>query len=321
MGSVHARVLASVPGVDVAAVVDSRREVAFAIGEEIGAPSFESVARAATEADLEAVLVATPTPTHPALVGQALHAGLHVLCEKPLSLDRSVDGELGSLASGGGLVLQIGFWRRFSSPWAHAKRLIAAGAIGRPLMVRLAQWDADPPPAEFCDPAVSGGLAVDCGVHEYDLAEWLTGLKVRSVVARNLPLAEPSLADVGDVDNLVALLELEGGVTATVDLSRNARYADDVRTEVLGSEGAIFVDLLPVGRTRLADASGFSEVSGSVVEDATLAGVAGQAAAFARAVRGESVAFPGAAASSRALLIGRKVQEAAASGRSVAVAD
>ena len=319
MGSVHARVLATVPEIDVVAVVDSRPEAASALADEIGASPLTSVEDALDTGGMEALLISTPTPTHPALVEQALRAGVHVLCEKPLSLDPSSDADIAALAATGDRVLQVGFWRRFSPPWVEAKRLIAAGAIGDPLMIRLAQWDANPPPPEFCDPAVSGGLAIDCGVHEYDLAEWLTGSRIRSVTARNLPIVDPALGDVGDVDNLVALLDLEGGVAATVDLTRNARYEDDVRTEILGSKGAIFVDTLPTGRTRLADAAGITEVAGSQAPDATAAGVARQAAAFAAAIRGENVAAPGASASSRAVRVGRAVQEAAATGERVEV--
>ena len=90
-----------------------------------------------------------------------------------------------------------------------------------------------------------------------------------------LPLVEPSVGEAGDLDNLLAVLELDGGAVATVDLSRNARYGDDVRTEVLGSKGALLVDLLPTGRTRLGDASGVRELPESAVEDAMAAGVAG----------------------------------------------
>ncbi len=180
------------------------------------------------------------------------------------------------MAHARGLVLQVGFWRRFSPPWTAAKAVVDGGAIGTPLLVRLAQWDAAPPPASFCDPAVSGGLAIDCGVHEYDLAEWLTGRRVVSVTAWSLPIVDGGVAAVGDVDNLVAVLELDGGAVATVDLSRNARYGDDVRTEVLGSAGAVFVDLLPTGRARLGDGDGMRELAGSAADDAMAAGVAGR---------------------------------------------
>ena len=116
---------------------------------------------------------------------------------------------------------------------------------------------------------------------------------------------------VGDVDNLVAVLDLEGGAAATVDLSRNCRYGDDVRTEILGAEGALFIDLLPTSRTRLATSAGVEVVAGSEVEDAFTTGILRQAEAFARAVGGEAVEYPGAVASSRAVAIGLAVRSAA----------
>jgi predicted dehydrogenase len=186
-------------------------------------------------------------------------------------------------------------------------------------MLRLSQWDADPPPPAFCHPEVSGGLAIDCGVHEFDLAEWLTGLAVERVMARNLPLVDPEIGAVGDVDNLVAMLDLAGGVAATVDLSRNCRYGDDVRTEILGEEGAILVDLLPQGRTRLGTAVGVETVPESVVDDALVAGVDEQARLFARLAGGEQIEHPGAVASSRAVALGLAVQAAARSGGPVPV--
>jgi predicted dehydrogenase len=134
-----------------------------------------------------------------------------------------------------------------------------------------------------------------------------------------LPLVEAAIGAVGDVDNLLAVLDLTGGAVATVDLSRNCRYEDDVRTEILGEQGAIFVDLLPSGRTRLATATGIEVVGESESHDAFAAGVASQAEAFAAAVRGESVEVPGARASSRAVTLGRATQRAAATGALVAV--
>ena len=128
------------------------------------------------------------------------------------------------------------------------------------------------------------------------------------MTARNLPIVDESVGEAGDVDNLVALLEMTDGVAAVVDLTRNARYGDDVRTEILGSEGAIFVDLLPIGRTRLATRAGVEVVSGSEVADATAAGLAAQALALEAAISGEREDVPGAAASSRAVQVGRAVQ-------------
>lgn len=319
MGAFHARTLAGLESVRVAAVADVDATTAHTIGEQIGARHYGSTADLRQDREVEAWLVATSTLSHPDIVRQALENDIHVLCEKPLALDPAESEALGALAVEAERVLQVGFWRRFSPPWAEAKRLLDAGAIGRPLLLRLAQWDADPPPASFCDPATSGGLAIDCGVHEFDLVEWLTGLPVETVTARNLPIVDPSIGAVGDVDNLLAVLDLAEGAVATVDLSRNCRYGDDVRTEILGEQGAIFVDLLPSGRTRLATAAAVEVVAESQSDDAFAAGIAAQAESFAAAVRGQSVEVPGARASSRAVTLGLATQRAAETGAVVGV--
>lgn len=314
MGAVHARTIATSELVDIVAVADVDNSAAEAVAAEIGAAAYSSPEELADSGEAEAWLIATPTTSHPEVVRLALDAGLHVLCEKPLALDPADSDALGAAAESRDRKLQVGFWRRFAPPWAVARELVARGAVGRPLLVRLSQWDADPPPAAFCDPTSSGGLAIDCGVHEFDLAEWLTGLEVTQVTARNLPLVDESLATVGDVDNLVAVLDLEGGAAATVDLSRNCRYGDDVRTEILGSEGAIFVDLLPTSRTRLATSAGIETIAASQVDDAFTAGVVAQAEVFAQVVRGEALDYPAAVASSRAVAIGLAVRQAAVDG-------
>lgn len=272
---------------------------------------------------VEAVLFATPTSMHPGHVRAALEAGLHVLCEKPLSLDPPASVELGEVAANAGLVLQVGFWRRYAPPWHATKQAIDEGRIGTPLYMRFSQWDADPPPASFCDPTVSGGLAIDCGVHEYDLAEWFSGSRVTRVRSFAAPIVDESLAAVGDVDNLVAVLELDGGMVCTVDLSRNCRYGDDVRSEVLGSTGAVLVDLLPTGRVRLGTTHGMMDLElgdSSVTTDVMAAGIGAQAEAFAAAIRGTGPVGPGADASVRATLIGHAVQASLRAGTAIDVA-
>ena len=321
MGSFHARALATTSAVSVVAIADAHRpsiDALRAVHPE--ATAYESPEHAFAHAGVEACLIATPTPTHPALVAAALDARLHVLCEKPLSLDPTESDRLGARAIAADRILQVGFWRRFSPPWARLREALVAGRVGSPLYLRLSQWDADPPPASFCDPAVSGGLAIDCGVHEFDLAEWLTGLRIERVRAWSPPPLDGGLAEVGDVDNVLAVLELTGGVVATVDLSRNARYGDDVRTEVLGSQGALFVDILPLGRTRIGTSTGVKVLAGSEVDDATVAGVVAQAEAFAAAIRGGQLERPGAEASARATRVGHAVARALQSGEAVEVA-
>ncbi len=319
MGSFHGKALREDSAVTISVVVDADPAAARSLAGAIDAEPSISLDDVIAMPGIDGWLIATSTPSHPEIVAMAIEGGVHALCEKPLSLDVELGAELGQRAAEQGLVLQVGFWRRFAPGWVAARRMIDTGAIGRPLLLRFAQWDADPPPPAFCDPAVSGGLAIDCGVHEYDLAEWLTGSQVTRVTARNLPVVSQAVGEAGDVDNLVAILDLANGAVATVDLSRNFRYADDVRTEILGSDGALFVDMLPEGSTRLATAGGLSIVEGSKAPDPMTSGVVAQARAFATAIRSEAGGFPGATASNRAVSIGRAVQAAALSGQSETV--
>lgn len=321
MGRVHAQALAKSTNIEVVAVADpASQSIEFAKTTFRNAATFSDYRQAMQHVGVEAALIASPTPLHAEMVQYALSKNLNVLCEKPLALDVEVAKKLADEAASKNLVLQIGHWRRFSPPWLTAKRLLDEGSIGELLMIRLSQWDANSPPASFCDVNISGGLAIDCGVHEYDLAEWFFGEPTRAVRAWNLPLVERSLEAVGDVDNLCAILEFNNSRTAFVDLSRNCRYGDDVRTEFLGSQGAIFVDLLPTGRTRLATKDGVIEVSGSQVIDATAAGIENQLDAFVQAIKvGGTGAVPSGYDSARSTNIGHAVINAAKSGEKVFV--
>lgn len=321
MGRVHAAALAESDVVEVVAIADPSTQ-ALDFGSAIfpNARTFANYLDAFSRNEVQGCIIASPTFLHPAIVSDALDSGIHVLCEKPLGLDLAVAEELINRARSLNLILQVGHWRRFSPPWAEAKRLVDAGEIGQPLLIRLSQWDANPPPASFCDSSVSGGLAIDCGVHEYDLAEWLFGSPVHAVRAWNLPLVDQSLGEVGDVDNLCAVLEFSAQRVAFVDLSRNSRYGDDVRTEILGSEGAIFVNLLPHGRTRLANKNGTSVSEHSLAADPTAVGVARQIEAFAEAAKTGSLGDnPGGVASARSTRIGFAVIEAARRGERIEV--
>jgi myo-inositol 2-dehydrogenase/D-chiro-inositol 1-dehydrogenase len=121
MGAIHARSLAASDSIDVVAVVDAVPAVATAVAREVGAVPYSSPGALFDRGDVEAWLVATPTATHPAVVTMAIEAGLHVLCEKPLALDLAESEAVSDLAQSGKRILQLGFWRRFSPPWATAR--------------------------------------------------------------------------------------------------------------------------------------------------------------------------------------------------------
>ena len=269
--------------------------------------------------EAEACVIATPTPSHPALVRAALERGLHVFCEKPLSFDPDAAAHLAILARERQLVLQIGFFRRFSRPWMFGLAAAKSGRIGEIVLIKSTTWDMVLPPLEFCDPAVSGGLVVDNGVHEFDVAAWLGGGSIEAVAAVNAPEPAERLARVGDVGCAAVLLRLDNGVVAVVDLSRNARYADDMRTEILGTEGAVFIESVGGGRARLATAAGVETIEGSEVADAFADGISGELAGFAESCRGTDRDYAGGLASAHASRAALAAQRAVIEKRWVAV--
>jgi predicted dehydrogenase len=197
-----------------------------------------------------------------------------------------------------------------------AKELLAEGAIGTPLFSKLTQWDIDCPPVAWCSPDRSGGIFVDMAVHEFDQIEWFLDDEVVSVEARVLPRVIAELETVGDFDNAAVWFTLASGGQGIIDLSRNGRYADDIRIEVLGSNGAIFIETVPTGRLRLGTRDGIQTVWKDPEDDSFVAGIARELAAFTLAMHGQAgIAVPGVAASIRATELGRAAARSAEAGR------
>jgi predicted dehydrogenase len=258
---------------------------------------------------VDAVVIAAPTPLHTTLAEAALERGLDVLSEKPVGFEPGEIERLGERAAAAGRVLAVGFWRRTAWPYVEARRLVAEGAIGTPSFLRSSQWDADLPPLEFADPAVSGGIEVDCGVHEADLARWFLGSDIAQVSATGTP---GTLAEVGDAETVAALAVTTAGQAVAIDLGRTCGYDDDVRTELLGSEGALLIDARGPGGLRLGDRYGLRDVPGPDGDVLELA-LAAQLDRFAEACHG---AEPHATATDavRALEVGQAMRRSRLAG-------
>jgi predicted dehydrogenase len=243
MGKEHLEAARSIAEVSLRAVVDpalTRSEATL----DTPMAAWEEVL---ASPEIDAVIIAAPTPVHATLVREALEAGKHVLCEKPLTLEPDEDLAVGRLAGEVNRVLHVGFWRRFAEPYRLARSIISAGTIGEVRTVRAAQWDAKRPPLSFCDPRVSGGLEVDCGVHEFDVVRWLLDAEVEAVAAC-AALPDRDLATVDDVDALHGLCRLNRNRVLAIDLTRTAGYEDSVRTELIGELGSVVIAFGTSGR-------------------------------------------------------------------------
>lgn len=260
MGRTHLRALARASGVLVVAVV----EPIAAVRDELargGLQTWTSVDELLDAGGFDAVLVAAPTDLHLELVTRFADARLPILCEKPCGLDGEETSQAVRAAVDAGVLLQVGYWRRFVPALVAVREQLLAGAYGAPLFVSCWQWDAEPPAASFRER--SGGILHDMGVHEFDQLRWLTGHELVEVAA---------FAAAPDADSATALVQLDDGTAAVVSLGRMFPHGDCCWLELMGTAGHV--------RERFM----WGEDGARVFEDALVA----QAEAFAAAVRGES---------------------------------
>ncbi len=324
MGTIHARLIArSVPEACLVGIADVDLPAAQRLAEVVGGvAAFGSLDEMLAAPGLDAVLIATSSNRHLEAIQTAAAAGADILCEKPIALTMA-DTIAGIAAADAASVrLQVGFMRRWDPDYARARARLASGALGRPMLFKSLQFDTDPPPVGFADPAVSGGIMVDMGIHEFDLARWLMDDEVVEVHAFGSSAAHPALATVGDVDSAVVNIRFSGGTTGTVELARNTTYGEDVRTEVLATAGSVWIGHLPVshGAWSGGDAGGAVAADGADPSVPRFeAAYAAQTRGFARAIlEGRPVDVPGSAGEA-ALAIALAAARSMREGRPVPV--
>jgi predicted dehydrogenase len=259
IGLTHAENLAHrVPGARLAAVTTSQQERAEAArrrcGEVAVYPTLDALLAEAK--GLDAVVISSSTSAHADNVEQCAAAGLHMLCEKPLALTLSDCDRAIAAAERAGVKLMLGHVRRFDAGYAEARRLVESGAIGLPVVLRAISGDVDPPPPSFANPAVSGGLILDAMYHDLYLARWLMDSAIARVYAEGGALVDEGVRSVGDVDNAVVCARFASGAMGTLTVSRTTRYGHDLRTEVIGDQGAVQVGYFRQTPVRLLDRQG-----------------------------------------------------------------
>lgn len=237
MGRLHAANLASrCAAARLACVYDADAAVAAAVAAELDVPwteSYDGLLEAC-----EAVGVATSTASHADLTIRAAAAGRHVLCEKPVSLDRDATLAVIAATEAAGVVLQVGFHRRFDPDWVAVAERIHAGELGEVTLFRTSLRDMTPPDPAFL--SSSGGFFADVTVHDLDVARWLVG-EVAEVTAHG-SAADPAFAAFGDIDTAVVVLRFANGALGVIDNSRSARYGYECSTEVMGTLATARVD-------------------------------------------------------------------------------
>ncbi|MBA4852248.1 inositol 2-dehydrogenase [Emticicia sp. BO119] len=210
-----------------------------------------------TSPDVDAIIIATPTSTHAALVEQCIDNDKSVFCEKPLDLSLEITKTLLQKAENLGVPLMIGFNRRFDRDFMEARKAVSEGKIGNPQIVKITNRDPSLPSIEFVK--TSGGMFMDFTIHDFDMARYMMDKEVVEVYAKGLVFFDEEMAKVGDVDTALTTLTFADGTYAVLDNSRKAVFGYDQRLEIFGDKGMIQVENNLANRNVLYNENGIHQ--------------------------------------------------------------
>jgi myo-inositol 2-dehydrogenase/D-chiro-inositol 1-dehydrogenase/scyllo-inositol 2-dehydrogenase (NAD+) len=238
-GQVHAKsILESVKGAELVAVVDSDASTRDTVSERCGARAFSSLEQALESLRFDAVVITTPTFTHESLTSQAVAAGRHVFCEKPMALDLGACDRMIEAAGRAGVLLQLGFMRRFDPEFTAAAARIEAGEIGRPMILKSLTHGPGLPPA----------WARDLNSHDWDTMRWLAHSDYQRIYAEvsNFKGEERGVTTDDFYDYCaLAQIRFESGALGVISGVCPCEYGYDARVEIVGERG-----ILQIGEMR-----------------------------------------------------------------------
>ncbi len=285
MGSFHGRTLRQrLPGACLAAVVDPATGAAERLATQLGADRvYTDPGEAFADTAIDAVLIAAPARFHTDLVVAAARAGKHVFCEKPMAVTLADAARAIEAARSAGVVLQVGFNRRFAADWRAGRQLLEGGRVGTPRLLRSVTRD----PGGF-DPArvLPDTIFLETLIHDFDALRFLNpGAEPVEVFATADALVEPDWRDRGLLDTAVVTLRFDNGAIGVAEACFEAAYGYDVRAEVLGSGGMLRMGGLQ--RTGMSFAGAEGVVADTVRSDQELFHdtYVAEVAAFVEAVR------------------------------------
>jgi myo-inositol 2-dehydrogenase/D-chiro-inositol 1-dehydrogenase len=238
IGAFHAETLSALDAVSSLTLADADPARATRIAQELGANAADTP-EALVDVGVDALVIATATPGHAPLLGLAASAGIPAFCEKPVALDLAAIDEVIDEVARAGILVQVGFQRRFDAGYRAARDAVAAGTLGNLLVVRAATHDPAPPAEEYV--AASGGIFRDLNTHDFDAVRFVTGDEITEVYADGAVRETEWFARHNDVDAAVAVLRLSGGALGIVSGTRHDPLGYDVRLELFGTGDSIVV--------------------------------------------------------------------------------
>ena len=237
IGTHHVQTLLGLDGVSVS-VTDADEERARRVANDLGVRA-AATPEALLESGVDALVIATSTPSHAPLLQLAAASAVAAFCEKPVALDLVTLDRVREAVDRAGIIVQVGFQRRFDAGYRAARDAVATGGVGKILVMRAATHDPIPPPAKYI--AASGGIFCDLHIHDFDAIRFVSGQEITQVYADGAGLDAPWVGELDDVDVAAAILHLSGGGLVIVSGTRRDPLGYDVRLEVFGTGDSLVV--------------------------------------------------------------------------------
>jgi len=237
----HADNVAKHPRAELVAVYDVHRPSAEKVAQSLNVVAANSAEEIFASDKVDAVLIATATPTHADYIEMAIAAGKAVLCEKPIDLSLERVNACAAKIGNTNIPIQLGFNRRYDPGHSAARTAMLNGEIGDLHQVIITSRDPALPPRAYLEAA--GGLFRDMTIHDFDLARFMLGEQPCEVFAVANALIDPALgAELNEVDTAMFILRTESGKQCIINNSRTAVYGYDQRVELMGTKGMLISD-------------------------------------------------------------------------------
>ena len=241
VGKNHSRAITRhVPSGRIVALVDPVVQIREETAAEFGIESqFDTLELALDNADFDAVVITTPTPTHLSLASLAAENKKHVFLEKPMALSLKECDEILDVTDQNAVILQLGFMRRFDPEFVAAAQRIEAGEIGQPMMIKSNTHGPGLPPPWARDLRTSNGMLAEVNSHDWDATRWLMGSNYERVYTEVANLkGQANNVDTPDFyDNVLVNIKFESGSLGLISGVCPCGYGYDARVEIIGDKG------------------------------------------------------------------------------------
>jgi len=248
VGKNHSRAITRhVPDGEIVALVDPMESVRNETAREFGIENqYDSLEKALEEVEFDAVVITTPTPTHLPLTELSAEHGKQVFLEKPMALNLQECDQIMAVVDKNGVLLQIGFMRRFDPEFVMAAERIEGGEIGEPMMIKSRTHGPGLPPPWARDLRTSNGMLAEVNSHDWDTVRWLMGSNYQRVYTEVANFKGPAnnVDTPNFYDNVLVNMKFESGGLGLISGVCPCGYGYDARVEVIGEKGIMQIGSL-----------------------------------------------------------------------------